>query len=192
MTSGRLIAVVGASGVGKDSVINGILQAAPGLTPVRRSITRPADPDGENHEVAQPDSFDLQVAQGAFCLHWSAHECSYGIPVEVLAKVRQGEQCLANISRNSLSSAASQFPAMTVLNITVEASTLANRLALRGRETNEEITSRLERVVTPIPSELDVYNISNDGPLAQTIAQALDALGLDCATSCDHAAVNTD
>ena len=192
MTNGRLIAVVGASGVGKDSVINGILQAAPNLTPVRRSITRPADPEGENHEVTQPDTFDFQVAQGAFCLHWSAHECSYGIPVDVLAQVRQGDQCLANISRNCLPSAASLFPAMTVLNITVEASTLAKRLTLRGRETNEEITSRLERVVTPIPSELDVYNISNDGPLAQTIAQALGALGLDCATSDYHNAVDAD
>lgn len=180
MNSGRLIAVVGASGVGKDSVISGIMRAAPVIRKVRRTITRPVDRDtgAEDHTVASSEAFDLQVSKGEFCLHWSAHGNSYGIPYEVLSQVNEGEQCLANLSRQVLSTAANLFPSMTVLNITVESATLAQRLALRGRENDEQITSRLKRVVSPIPSELDVYNIANDGSLETTVANALDVLGL--------------
>lgn len=178
MNNGRLIAVVGASGVGKDSVISGVLQAAPMIRRVRRTITRAADIDGEGHAVATPEVFKILLAQGEFCLHWSAHGYRYGIPSAVQKQVNEGEQCLANLSRSVLSAAANLFPSMTVLNITVESATLAERLALRGRENAEQITSRLARVVSPIPTELDVYEICNNGPLETSVASALNALGL--------------
>ena len=38
--AGRMIAVVGPSGVGKDSVMAGLLEARPALRRVRRVITR--------------------------------------------------------------------------------------------------------------------------------------------------------
>ena len=182
MNSGRLIAVVGASGVGKDSVISGVLHVAPMIRRVRRTITRSADLDGEDHAVATPEAFKLLLAQGEFCLHWSAHGYCYGIPSAVLKQVNEGEQCLVNLSRSVLSAAANLFPSMTVLNITVESATLAERLALRGRENAEQITSRLGRVVSPIPTELDVYDICNDGPLETTVTNALDALGVTADT----------
>ena len=39
--SGRLFAIVGPSGAGKDTLIQGALAARPGLSVVRRVITRP-------------------------------------------------------------------------------------------------------------------------------------------------------
>ena len=182
MSTGRLIAVVGASGVGKDSVISGVIEAAPSIRKVRRIITRPAEPDGEDHSEATREAFNTMVSQRAFCLHWAAHGYSYGIPASVLTQISEGEQCLANLSRSVLTTAADLFPSMLVLNITVKSATLAQRLAQRGRENHAQITSRLERVVSPISTELNVNDISNDGSLESTVATALDVLGLASVT----------
>ena len=77
-----------------------------------------------------------------------------------------------------LTTAADLFPSMVILNITVKSAILAQRLAQRGRENHAQITSRLARVVSPISAELNVYDICNEGSLENTVANALDVLGL--------------
>ena len=91
MSGGRLVAVVGPSGVGKDSVMAGIAAAAPGFRLVRRCITRAPGLGGEDYEPLTPAAFAARVASGGFCLHWEAHGLHYGIPAGVrdeLAAVR--------------------------------------------------------------------------------------------------------
>ena len=176
MNRGRLIAVVGPSGVGKDSVMAGLIAARPDMRLVRRTITRAADLGGEDYDAVTPDAFAEAARNGAFCVHWSAHGLSYGIPADVLRDVQTGTDCLANFSRSALPQAARIFPALTVLNITASPATLARRLAGRGRETEAEIAARLAQADKCLPSGLNVVTIANDGALEDTIAQALDAL----------------
>lgn len=172
---GRLIAVVGPSGVGKDSLMAALAAARPGLHPVRRWITRPAEAGGEPHFALTVPEFEAKAAAGAFCLHWRAHGLHYGIPCDVLERVQRGEDALANLSRGALGDAARVFPAMTVLNITASADVLHRRLAGRGRESVDEIAARLTRAAS-IPDGLDVADIDNNGTLEAAVAQALDAL----------------
>ena len=176
MSAGRLIAVVGPSGVGKDSVMAGMIAACPDMRLVRRSITRAPDLGGEDYDALTPDAFDAAAKSGAFCVHWSAHGLSYGIPADVLTDAQRGKDCLANFSRSALSQAAEIFPRLTVLNITASPATLAKRLAGRGRETEAEIAARLAQADKALPSGLNVVTITNDGALEATIAQALAAL----------------
>lgn len=176
MTTGRLVAVVGASGVGKDSVIEGIVRTAPEFRRVRRTITRARDAVGEEHEAVTAEGFDDAVRNGAFCLHWSAHGHRYGIPASVLDDVLGGKQYIANFSRNALVAAMRLFPSMTLLNITAAPKTLEIRLSQRGRENEAEIAARLQRVTLPLPAGLDVIDICNDGPLEQTVAHAVELL----------------
>lgn len=176
MSSGRLIAVVGASGVGKDSVMLGIAKAAPDLIRVRRTITRSADPDGEDHNSVTLEAFDAAVRRGAFCIHWAAHELRYGIPISTVGEVLNGKQCLVNFSRGALFLAEKSFPSVIVLNITANPTTLARRLSQRGRENEHEIIARLERKPSAIPKGLLVLNISNDGALNETISNVLKVL----------------
>lgn len=176
MSGGRLIAVVGASGVGKDSVMAGIVAADPSITLVRRTITRAAHLGGEDFNAVSREAFVEAAARDSFCLHWEAHGLRYGIPKQVRLSVEAGRTCLANLSRSVLSEAQAVFPGMLVLNITASAETLAKRLAGRGRESEAEIAARLSRADTPLPSGLDVVNIPNDGSLEQTVAAACAAI----------------
>ncbi len=176
MIQGRLIAVVGPSGVGKDSVMDGIHAAMPGIHLVRRKITRAPELGGEDYDHVSTAEFDAMVQQGAFAVHWGAHGLYYGIPATVHEHLENGTDCLVNFSRKALQDAAAIFPRFVVLNITAEPDTLAQRLAARGRESTEEIAARLAQASKPLPAGLDVIHLSNDGPLAQTVAHAVDLL----------------
>lgn len=169
---GRLIAVVGPSGVGKDSVMAGIQSAIPSLHVVRRVITRAPGLGGEDYDAATVSQFRALVEDGAFAVHWGAHGLHYGIPITVKRHLGKGNDCLVNFSRKALAQAAGIFPRLVVLNITAKPETLARRLATRGRETEEEIANRLAQADKPLPTGLRVIHLANDGALSQTIARA--------------------
>lgn len=176
MSPGRLIAVVGPSGVGKDSVMAGMIAAQPDMRLVRRTITRAPDLGGEDYDAVTPEAFDAAAQTGAFCVYWSAHGLSYGIPADVLTDVKRGKDCLANFSRSALLQAKALFPRLMVLNITASPATLAKRLAGRGRETESEIAARLKQADKALPAGVNIVTITNDGALEDTVAQALAAL----------------
>ena len=74
---------------------------------VRRVITRPADPGGENHEPVT----DAEFAAREFALSWSAHGLRYGIPVEA---TRSAPVVVANVSRGVIAEAAQRFPVRVI------------------------------------------------------------------------------
>lgn len=176
MSGGRFIAVVGPSGVGKDSVMAGLAAARPDLHLVRRVITRPEDAGGEVHDAVSPALFAARAAGGDFALHWRAHGLHYGIPAEVACILGAGQDALANLSRGVLAQAARRFPGMVALHVTARPEVLAARLRARGRESATEIARRLARPVAPFPDGLDVVEIDNSGPLEQAVRAALAAL----------------
>lgn len=174
--SGRLIAVVGPSGVGKDSVMAALVATAPGLAIQRRCITRAPEAGGEDFTPLSLPAFEAQRAAGAFCLSWQAHGLHYGIPAEALARVAADEVLLVNLSRAALAEAARLFAGLTVLSLTARPETLAARLAGRGRETEADIAARLARDGACIPEGLHTVTVANDGPLDETAKAALAAL----------------
>ena len=171
--TGRLIGVVGPSGVGKDTLMRALSEASPDLAPVRRVITRAPELGGEDYEAVSEEVFERRRREGAFCVHWRAHGLRYGIPELVRLRVGKGEELLVNLSRNVLSDVAAVFSRFTVLNMTASPETLAERLAGRGRETVDEIRLRLSRATQPFPHGPHVVTISNDGPLEDAVEQAL-------------------
>lgn len=177
--SGRLIAVVGPSGVGKDSLIAGIIAARPGIRAVRRSITRPAD-TSEPFEPVDAAEFARRRTEGAFALDWTAHGLSYAIPIAALDAVVRGETVIANLSRGVLGRAQQVFGRLTILSVTASSEVLAARLGARGRESERDIASRLSRAAPPLPDAAERIEIDNSGPLQRAIDAALSAL--DAAT----------
>ncbi|WP_172331960.1 phosphonate metabolism protein/1,5-bisphosphokinase (PRPP-forming) PhnN [Mangrovicoccus sp. HB161399] len=177
--TGRLVAVVGASGVGKDSLIRALVRAAPHLVPVRRVITRAPGLGGEDYIAVSEAEFRVREAAGAFCLCWAAHGLRYGIPAGVAADVSAGGGRIANLSRSVLAEAAAVFPRLAVLNVTARPDTLARRLRGRGREDAGEIARRLARAAAPLPPGIAAHPVENDGPIEDTVARALALLAAD-------------
>ena len=172
-----LVAVVGPSGAGKDTVLDGLraaLAGDPGFFFARRAITRPPQAGGEAHEALSPAEF----AGRDFALQWLAHGLDYGIPRSIETELAQGRVVLANLSRRVLADAAARYP-LTVLEITAPPAILAARLAARGRESEADIAARLAREA-PLPAGLRLLRVVNDSTPKAAITQAVALLrGLD-------------
>lgn len=174
--TGRFIAVVGPSGVGKDSVMEAMAARDPRLVRARRVITRPSDAGGEIFEAVTREEFQKRNAAGQFVLDWAAHGLLYAIPMSVKVPLRQGSDVLANLSRATLSLAKSRFSQFEVISLTADRDILAARLAARGRESVLQIATRLDRASDQLPEGIEACEIDNSGTLDQTVQTALDHL----------------
>ncbi len=174
--TGRMIAVVGPSGVGKDTVMQALVDAAPRLSLVQRVITRDADAGGEDYDAVSVPMFLGMQSAGEFALSWQAHGLRYGIPASVDAELAQGRDLLVNLSRDVLGAAKTRFGRMPVLVLTASPAVLRARLMARGREDGGEIDARLARAGFAVPGDINAIHIDNSGPVAETVQRALCAL----------------
>jgi ribose 1,5-bisphosphokinase len=168
-----IVAVVGPSGAGKDTLIWGALQAQPNLRLVRRVITRPTGSGGEDFDGVTPAEFALREARGDFALIWQAHGLSYGIPKD---QVTSTGTVLFNGSRAALPQAAKVFPGLRVILVTAPDIVLAARLAGRGRETAKDIRARLARAAFEMPQGIAFQTVINDASPETGILRFLAAL----------------
>ena len=84
--AGTMYLVVGPSGAGKDTLLDGARQALAGdarYVFARRAITRPADAGGEEHDSVTSDEFARRRERGDFMVSWSAHGLDYGLPLSL-------------------------------------------------------------------------------------------------------------
>jgi ribose 1,5-bisphosphokinase len=165
-----LVLVVGPSGAGKDALLKAAREAFRDdkrIHFVRRVITRPPDPDGEDHEPVS----EAEFATRDFALSWSAHGLRYGIPADA---VRESAVVVANVSRGAIAEA-SRLSHVRVIEVTAPPDILAARLAARGRETSEDVARRLSRDAT-IPAGVELESVRNDTSLEEGIARFIAAL----------------
>jgi ribose 1,5-bisphosphokinase len=168
-----IYAVVGPSGAGKDTLIEGALRARPDLHLARRVITRPTTAGGEAFDGVSDAEFAIRKARGDFALDWQAHGLCYGIPRSEL--IRPGD-VIFNGSRHALPAARATVPDLRVILVTAPDEVLAARLAARGRETPTDIASRLSRAAYVLPERTNVVTVINDASPKEGIAALLSAI----------------
>ena len=168
---GCFVAVVGPSGAGKDTIMDGARMALAGDARfhfVRRIVTRPQMPGTEDHDSLDEAAFAKAAGEGAFALHWCAHGLNYGLPKSLDTLIDGGTVVIANVSRRVLDDMRRLYPSRSVVVITARAEVLAERLASRGRESKDEIALRLSREVSFNDGAGDVVIIDNSGDVGES------------------------
>ncbi|WP_341958441.1 phosphonate metabolism protein/1,5-bisphosphokinase (PRPP-forming) PhnN [Pseudomonas sp. RC10] len=179
MAQGIFFFVVGPSGAGKDSLIEGA-RAQLGDTGryvfARRTITRPSGAPGEDHIGVTEAQFSASVSAGAFLVTWDAHGLSYGLSADLLTALGEGCNVIANGSRKMIRQLAGLVPRLVVVEVTASLDVLAARILARGRENALEAGARVMRQVEPLPVDIETIRVNNDGALEQGVSAFVHAL----------------
>jgi ribose 1,5-bisphosphokinase len=165
-----LIYIVGASGSGKDSLMQyarGRLAGEGAVCFAHRYVTRRHDAGGENHIGLTEEEFSTRQAAGLFALSWESHGLFYGIGIEINQWAAKGITVIVNGSRAYLAEASRRYAGLLPVWIEVSPEALRERLLARGRESVEVVEARLRRHRTLYRGNLGGEVIRNDGPLAE-------------------------
>ncbi len=177
---GALILVVGPSGVGKDTLVDGakaIVAPSQRFFFPARTITRPSDAGGEDHIATTKAEFQTRESSGDFLLSWRAHGLCYGINADTTdAARRHGQAVVANVSRGVLDCARNRLQPVRIISVTASADAIRTRLQARGREDAADIEARIARATAYDVSGGDVIPVLNDGSPEDGIARMVEAL----------------
>ncbi len=135
----KVILIVGASGVGKDTLIKKIKDKVEANF-VKRYITREPDNNESNYYVDN-EAFESLDDDSYFISTWEAHNNRYGI---ASSHIKKGLNIIS-ISRGAIKDFEDRFDFVTTINIILSKEHLFERLKNRGRESNEEIQKRINR-----------------------------------------------
>lgn len=175
----KLFYIIGASGAGKDTLINYCRQKTEGITPVifaHRYITRPISAGNENHIALSPAEFELRQNGGLFAMHWHSHGLYYGIGIEINLWLKMGFNVVVNGSREYLATAKMLFPQLNAISIEADPEVIAHRLQNRGRETGNALVERINRNSTLQFDHNNVLVIQNNSTIEEAGEQLLRTL----------------
>jgi len=171
MANASLFYIIGASGVGKDSLLDYAREHLASDDPLifaHRYITRPADAGNENHIAVSEEVFQRRLDLGCFAMSWDSHGLRYGIDIGINQWLAKGLNVAMNGSRAYLQQATWGYPELRPILIRVDQSILRQRLEQRGRESADEIEKRLERArALDDLQHPNLIVINNDGDLSE-------------------------
>ena len=157
---GLFVAVVGPSGAGKDSVINGArtrFAVNPNVVFARRIITRLAD-GSELHDTLSEPMFQRAIQNNEFAMWWQANGLHYGLSAHIHDDIDAGRTVIANLSREKVAAARAVFQRCAVIHINASPDVLIARLAQRGRESGLEQAARLQRIGASVKADVVIMN----------------------------------
>ena len=169
---GQLFYLMGASGAGKDSLIQYARHHLAKLESIKfakRYITRPPDTAGDrNHHPILPTEFDRLLRKGHFAMHWMRHGFQYGISKEIDIWLKKGKKVVINGSRQYYSQARKDYPRLHAILVRADQDLLRQRLLARRRDTLANIDKRMQRSEDFInfENQNETFTIiNNNGPL---------------------------
>ncbi len=190
----KLFYIVGASGAGKDTLMNYCRDQVNGILPIvfaHRYITRPANAGGENHISLSEKEFELRSQHNLFALQWKSHGYYYGIGTEINIWLQNGFIVVINGSREYLHIATQKYPNMHTILIEASPEVIEARLHNRGRETTNNIVKRMARNEQFGSMDKNIISIRNDSSIEFAGNNLLTALlqfeDIDTTTLCENA-----
>jgi guanylate kinase len=145
----RVFVITGPSGVGKGTLIRGLMQRVPGLHLSVSATTRaprPGERDGVEYHFLSPEEFDRRVAAGEFVEHADYAGRRYGtLRSELDGRLREGVPVVLEIEVQGARQVRASMPeAVQVFIAPPSLQALRARLIGRGTDDEAEVARRLE------------------------------------------------
>ena len=160
-----ILVITGPSGVGKGTLIKGLLERLPGLQLAVSATTREpreGEMNGRDYHFLSPEDFDRRVAAGEFVEHAEYAGNRYGTLRSELA--RPARCIVLEIDVQGARQVRETLPeAMLIFIEPPSFEDLARRLARRGADSREQIDRRLEAAREELDARDDFdHRIVND------------------------------
>lgn len=182
--TGLLVVVAGPSGVGKGTVLDGVLAALPDAEKSVSATTRaprPGEVDGRHYHFVDFDRFEELVAADAFLEHARYADHCYGTLAEAVARRRDaGAVVILEIEVQGAAQVGRRAPdALQIFLAPPDRRELRRRLQSRGTESPGQVARRMDRADVELASadEFD-HLVVNDDPVraaADVVALITDA-----------------
>ncbi|MFX1322738.1 MAG: phosphonate metabolism protein/1,5-bisphosphokinase (PRPP-forming) PhnN [Promethearchaeota archaeon] len=173
---GTLILVVGNSGSGKDSIINGAAEKYPldlkRVYIVKRYITRNPSETEDNYFISSKE-FNAMSKQGKFALQWHIYGLDYGVPIDIEEWLKTGHTVIVNVSRTIINNTRKKYKNLKVVFIEVPFEITLQRLKIRERESEQGLKERIERARNNQKFPEADFVVDNSGELDEAINQFL-------------------
>jgi guanylate kinase len=172
----RVFVITGPSGVGKGTLIRGLLEEVPALELSVSATTReprPGERDGVDYHFLTPEEFERRVADGEFLEHASYSGHRYGtLRSEVEERLRQGRPVALEIEVQGARQVRSAMPeAVAVFIAPPSREALRARLIGRGTDTTEQVEKRLQTAERELKAQPEFPHVIVNDRLEEATAR---------------------
>jgi guanylate kinase len=175
---GLLVVISGPSGVGKDTIIERLLELDPNLKYSVSCTTRaprPGEVDGVNYSFVSRKQFEELVAQGHFLEHASYDGNLYGTPAAPVEAARAaGQDIVLKIEvQGALQVRKRASDAIFIFIAPPTNEELARRQELRSSETRQDMTERRRIAEKEMTYARDYDHVVVNDDLDRAVAEVL-------------------
>ncbi|MEB3324636.1 MAG: guanylate kinase [Cyanobacteriota bacterium] len=180
---GRLTVLSGPSGVGKGTLVRGLLERHPQLWLSVSATTRPpreGEVEGEHYFFLTPEAFERHVKEGGF-LEWATFAGnSYGTPrAAVEQRLAAGQPVLLEIELEGARQVRRTFPAgLQIFVAPPSFEELERRIRERGTDQEEAIRKRLARAQEELAAATEFDAVLVNGTLDVAARELEQLMGL--------------
>jgi guanylate kinase len=188
----RVFVITGPSGVGKGTLIRGLLERVPALGLSVSATTRaprPGETHGVDYHFLSPEEFDRRVADGEFVEHATYSGRRYGtLRSELEGRLRRGEPVVLEIEVQGARQVRETMPeALQVFIAPPSREALRARLVGRGTDTPDQVDERLRTAERELQAQSEfgrvVVNDRLEDALEELVEIVRDELGADGAAA---------
>jgi len=180
--SAKVFVITGPSGVGKGTLIRGLLERVSGLELSVSATTRaprPGEVDGVDYHFLTPDEFDARVAAGDFVEHATYSGNRYGTRRSELERpLAKGEGVVLEIEVQGARQVRAAIPeAVAVFIAPPSREALRARLLSRGTDSSEQVDARLQTAVRELEAQPEFAHVVVNDRLEEATGELASIVG---------------
>ena len=188
----RVFVITGPSGVGKGTLIRGLMERLPQLrlsVSATTRLPRPGEQDGVDYHFLTPQEFERRVQAGDFVEHADYAGRRYGtLHEELQHKLRDGDAVVLEIEVQGASQVRRTVPdAVQIFIAPPSLDALRTRLIGRGTDDPEEVERRLQVAERELAAQPDFAHVVVNDRLEDALERLTEIVALHCKTNDERA-----